>query len=227
MLDNVLELLTRSGRDLLHSLITLVPSAWEGVLDLPDAVRAFFEYHGCLGEPWDGPAGLAFSDGRFAAAALARNGRRPARYIVTRDDLVVVASEAGVVDVPPEQIVEKGRLGPGQILAVDTYKAIVLHDDEIKGTCAMRKPYGAWIERHMIRLTGVHGPAEVGGPAGLRRALVALIEDACAAAERGPRILILTDQGVTADRAPIPMLLAVSAGPHALIRRGRRAPAGW
>ena len=361
MLDNVLELLTRSGRDLLHSLITLVPSAWEGVLDLPDAVRAFFEYHGCLGEPWDGPAGLAFSDGRFAAAALDRNGLRPARYIVTRDGLVVVASEAGVVDVPPEQIIEKGRLGPGQILAVDTYKAIVLHDDEIKGLCAMRKPYGDWIERHMIRLTGVHGPAEIvvpadlvtqqrvfgyaaedldrilramveerkdpvfsmgddtplaalterprtlahyfrqrfaqvtnppidflrerlvmslagylgpqqslleedplharlvhlpspvltaemlaairdrapvpvatlpvlfsvrEGPAGLRRALATLIEDACAAAERGPRILILTDQGVTADRAPIPMLLAVSAVHHALIRRGLRSRTG-
>jgi glutamate synthase (ferredoxin) len=152
MLDNVLELLRRGGRSLLHAMLMLVPGAWEGLPDLPEMVRAFFEYHACLMEPWDGPAALAFSDGRYAAAALDRNGLRPARYVVARDGLVVVASEAGVIDIPPERVVEKGRLGPGQVLAVDTHKGVVLHDDEVKLLCAAQWPYGAWVEREMVRL---------------------------------------------------------------------------
>ncbi len=152
MLDNVLELLRRGGRWLLQAMLMLVPSAWEGIPDLPDAVRAFFEYHGCLVEPWDGPAALAFSDGRFAAATLDRNGLRPARYVITRSGLVLVASEAGVIDLPPEQIVEKGRLGPGRMLAVDIHRGIVLHDDEVKGLCAAQRPYADWVDRNLVRL---------------------------------------------------------------------------
>jgi glutamate synthase (ferredoxin) len=167
MLDNVLELLTRSGRDVLHAMLMLVPGAWEGVPDLPDAVRGFFEYHSCLVEPWDGPAGLAFSDGRFAAATLDRNGLRPARYVITRDGLVVLASEAGVVDIAADRIIEKGRLGPGQMLAVDTDKGIVLHDDAIKGLHAMRKPYADWVEDRMVRLGNFHAAPALAVPADL------------------------------------------------------------
>ncbi|MDR7485326.1 MAG: glutamate synthase large subunit [Armatimonadota bacterium] len=361
MLDNVLELLTRSGRDLLHAMLMLVPSAWEGIPDLPEAVRAFFEFHGCLVEPWDGPAALAFSDGRYAAAALDRNGLRPARYVITRDGLVVVASEAGVLDIPPNRVVEKGRLGPGQVLAVDTFKGIVLHDEEVKGLAAMRRPYADWLERHLIRLgafhpaapvevppdltaqqrvfgfTGedihrvlrpmveegkdpvfsmgddtplaaltdrprtladyfrqrfaqvtnppidplrerlvmslanylgpqrslleedpeharlvhlpspvltaemveairAHSPAPVArlstlfpaadGPGGMRAALEALLDAAARAVRGGAGILMLSDRGASPERAPIPMLLAVSAVHHGLIRAGLRARCG-
>jgi glutamate synthase (ferredoxin) len=169
MLDNVVELLRRGGRSLLHAMLMLTPGAWEGIADLPEAVRAFFEYHGCLMEPWDGPAALAFSDGRYAAAALDRNGLRPARYVVARDGLVVLASEAGVVDIAPEQVVEKGRLGPGQMLAVDTHKGVVLHDDEIKVLCAAQRPYGDWVERHLVRLGQPHVAAPDAPPADLVR----------------------------------------------------------
>ncbi|MDQ7858077.1 MAG: glutamate synthase large subunit [Armatimonadota bacterium] len=169
MLDNVLELLRRGGRSLLHAMLMLVPSAWEGLGDLPELVRAFFEYHACLMEPWDGPAALAFSDGRYAAAALDRNGLRPARYVVTRDGLVVVASEAGVVDVPAERVVEKGRLGPGQVLAVDTHKGVVLHDDEVKMLCAAQRPYGTWVERELIRLGRPAGETPAPPPDLVRR----------------------------------------------------------
>ncbi|MCL6552309.1 MAG: glutamate synthase large subunit [Firmicutes bacterium] len=361
MLDNVLELLVRGGRDVLHAMLMLVPAAWEGVPDLPEAVRGFYEYHSCLVEAWDGPAALAFSDGRYAAAALDRNGLRPARYVVTRDGLVVVASEAGVVEIAPDRVVEKGRLGPGQMLAVDTYKGIVLHDDEIKGLYACRKPYADWVERHLIRLDDVHAtgavhpPADLttrqrlfgytaedvefvlrtmveerkdpvfsmgddtplaalsarsrplahffrqrfaqvtnppidplrerlvmslagylgpqqslleedplharlihlpspvltpavmdairvrspwpvveldalfpvaDGPAGLGPALDALVARACAAVEGGAGLVVLTDRRVTEAQAPIPMLLAVSAVHHGLIRRGLRARTG-
>ncbi len=366
MLDNVLELLRRSGRSLLHALLMLVPAAWEGIVDLPDYVRGFFEYHACLTEPWDGPAALACSDGRFAAAALDRNGLRPARYTITRDGLVLVASEAGVLEVAPEQIIERGRLGPGQALAVDTHKGIVLHDDEVKMLCAAQRPYGDWVVQHLIRLgerrdpalpaaqprlaaadlvtlqrvfgyagedvlrvlrpmvdegkdpvfsmgddtplaalteqpralpeyfrqrfaqvtnppidplrerlvmslagyLGPRGnvleerpeharliylpspvltaammdeiracaPAPVakrstlfdarGGPDEMGRALEALVASACDAARSGVGVIVLSDRGVDADHAPIPMLLATSAVHHGLIRAGLRGLVG-
>ncbi len=152
MLDNVVELLVHSGRDLPHALLMLVPQAWEGVSDIDEAVRAFYEYHACLTEPWDGPAALAFSDGVLVGAALDRNGLRPARYLLTDDGLVVMASEAGVLDIPPERIVEKGRLGPGQMVVVDTVRHVFLRDDEIKATYARRTPYGEWVRQQMVRL---------------------------------------------------------------------------
>ncbi len=152
MLDNVVELLVHCGRDLPHALLMLVPEAWEGVSGIDEAIRAFYEYHGCLTEPWDGPAALAFSDGVLAGAALDRNGLRPARYLLTDDGLVVMASEAGVLDIAPEHIVEKGRLGPGQMVLVDTTHHVFLRDDEIKTTYARRQPYGEWIRRHLARL---------------------------------------------------------------------------
>ncbi len=152
MLDNVVELVVRSGRDLPHALLMLVPQAWEGVSEIEEAVRGFYEYHACLTEPWDGPAALAFSDGVLLGAALDRNGLRPARYLRTDEGLIVMASEAGVLDIPPERIVEKGRLGPGQMVLVDTTRHVFLRDDEIKTTYGHRQPYGEWIRRQMVRL---------------------------------------------------------------------------
>ena len=119
MLDNVLELVVMGGRDIRHAIAMMVPEAWEGVRDIEPDLRKFYEYHACLMEPWDGPAALAFSDGQVVGLALDRNGLRPARYLVTGDGLVVCGSEAGVVPVDEARIVRKGKLGPGQMIAVD------------------------------------------------------------------------------------------------------------
>ena len=151
MLDNALELLVRSGRGLLHAIMMLVPEAWEDHAEMPDEVRAFYDFHAGLAEPWDGPAALALSDGRYAAAVLDRNGLRPARYVVTDDGLVIVASEAGIVDVDPARVVEKGRLGPGKMLAVDTVAGRILTDDTIKGEAAAGRPYGRWLGQERVR----------------------------------------------------------------------------
>lgn len=148
ILDNVFELLVQSGRDPLHTMMMLVPEAYENVAEVDPEVRAFFEYHASLTEPWDGPAALVYSDGRYAAASLDRNGLRPLRYWRLADGLVVLGSETGIVDVDAEEIVEKGRLGPGQIFAVDTERGAVLRDAEIKKRYATRRPYAVWVRRH-------------------------------------------------------------------------------
>ncbi len=145
-IDNAFELLMLSGRDPLHTAMMLVPEAYEGNVELSKEVKRFYEYHACLTEPWDGPAALVFSDGRFAVAALDRNGLRPQRYWLTKDGKVIIGSEAGVVSVPQEDIVERGRLGPGKILAVDTLEKRFMRNDEIKAEYAKRKPYGKWLK---------------------------------------------------------------------------------
>src|SRR5438105_3404782 len=142
-LDNVLELVVHSGRDLLHAMMMLVPEAWENVAEMPEDLRAFYEFHAGLAEPWDGPAALAFSDGRVAAAALDRNGLRPARYTIADDGLVIVASEAGIVPLDPARIVEKGRLGPGRMIAVDTAAGRIRTNETIKRERARTRPYAA------------------------------------------------------------------------------------
>ncbi len=152
MLDNALELVVHSGRDLLPGMMMLVPEAWENLPHMPPEVRAFYEFHAGLAEPWDGPAALAFSDGRIAAAVLDRNGLRPARYAITEDGLVVVASEVGVIDLDPARIVEKGRLGPGRMIAVDTVAGRILSDEVIKQEAAARRPYRSWLESGRSRL---------------------------------------------------------------------------
>lgn len=151
MLDNVLELLRRSGRDLAHALRMLVPEAWEGAWDLDAAARGFYRYHACLAEPWDGPAALAFFDGRIVGMALDRNGLRPARYTVTRDGLVVAASEAGALPVASGRVSERGRLGPGHMLVVDLEQGRLLHHPEVRQQLASRRPYARWTER-MVRV---------------------------------------------------------------------------
>jgi len=161
-LDNALELLVRSGRDPVHALMMLLPEAWERIPDMHPALRSFYEYHAGLMEPWDGPAALAFSDGVVAGSALDRNGLRPCRYKVTRDNVVVAASEVGVVDLAPADVVESGRLGPGELLVVDTLRNVILRSADAKLEVAQRCPYRRWSTRMIRQL-----PAEVSalGPA--------------------------------------------------------------
>ena len=149
-LDNAFELLVLSGRDPLHALLMLVPEAFEEVSDTEPEVRAFFDYHATLMEPWDGPAALALTDGRYAVAGLDRNGLRPQRYWLLDDGTVVVGSEAGVVRNLPGRVTEKGRLGPGTLLAVDTHEGRLLRDHEIKRHYATRRPYRQWVERYLL-----------------------------------------------------------------------------
>ncbi len=151
-MDNALEALDRSGRDVLHAMMMLAPEAWENMADMDPQLRAFYEYHACLTEPWDGPAALAFSDGYTVAATLDRNGLRPARYTLTKDGLIVMASEAGVVELDEERIAEKGRLGPGEMIAVDTVTKRLLRNEDIKSAVAARRPYGDWLQRNVVRL---------------------------------------------------------------------------
>jgi len=155
-LDNAFELLVRSGRDPVHALMMLIPEAWERVPDMHPALRSFYEYHAGLMEPWDGPAALAFSDGVVAGSALDRNGLRPCRYKVTRDNVVVAGSEVGIVDLDPAAVVESGRLGPGELLIVDTLRNVVLRSADAKLEVAQRSPYRRWTAR-TIR----HLPTEV------------------------------------------------------------------
>src|SRR5438105_4102941 len=150
-LDNALELLVRSGRDPVHALMMLVPEAHEGAVEMPPALRGFYEFHECVVEPWDGPAALAFSDGVMVGSALDRNGLRPCRYKVTRDGLVVAGSEVGLVDLDPASVVESGRLGPGELLVVDTRRKAILHNAEAKREVARRRPYARWAAKS-IRL---------------------------------------------------------------------------
>ena len=149
-LDATLELMVRSGRPITDSLLTLVPEAFRDQPELEDrpAIRAFYEYNACLQEPWDGPALLVFSDGRMVGATLDRNGLRPARYCHTRDGYVVMGSETGVVNLDESLIIEKGRLGPGQMLAVDLAQGRLLRNWEVKEEIAARHPYGTWLQEH-------------------------------------------------------------------------------
>ncbi|MEM1179718.1 MAG: glutamate synthase large subunit [Acidobacteriota bacterium] len=151
MLDKVLELLIRSGRGPEHALSMLLPPARRGLLDDEDAVRAFFEYHNLMIEPWDGPAAVVACDGQVAVAAMDRNGLRPLRTWETEDGLLIVSSEAGVVSLPPEHVTRKGRLGPGEMLAVDLATGLIRNDSEIKADLAAQKPYRRWLDDYLQR----------------------------------------------------------------------------
>ena len=160
-LDNAVEFLFQSGRSLPHVMAMLIPEAWAGNPDMDEDKRAFYEYHASLMEPWDGPAAIAFTDGRVVGATLDRNGLRPGRYIVTKDDLVVLASEAGVLDVPAEDIRKKGRLQPGRMFLVDTVEKRIISDAEIKKTLAARQPYGDWLKEQQVVLDTLPEPSRV------------------------------------------------------------------
>ncbi|NDA26162.1 MAG: glutamate synthase large subunit [Verrucomicrobia bacterium] len=152
-LDNAFELLSITGRGPLEAMLMLVPSAFRSEDNLSEDVRGFYEYHECLNEPWDGPAALAFSDGRIVAASLDRNGLRPARYKITKDGLIVMGSEVGIGDLPDKNIAEKGRLSPGEMIAVDTVNKKLLRNDDIKKFAASAKPYGEWVKAGLRSLT--------------------------------------------------------------------------
>ena len=150
MLDNVLELLQHTGRSLPHALAMMVPQAWEGDRAMSPELRSFYEFHASLMEPWDGPALVAFSDGEQVGACLDRNGLRPARLTVTTDDLVIVASEAGAVDIPPARIRTLGRLPPGGMVVVDTKRKRLLGDRELKADLAAARPYREWLASNLV-----------------------------------------------------------------------------
>jgi glutamate synthase (ferredoxin) len=150
-LDNVLESIALSGRSLLHSMTMLVPEAYQNMTHMDPRLKGFYEYHSCLSEPWDGPAALAFSDGRIVGATLDRNGLRPARYKITKDGVIAMASEVGVLEIGDAQVAEKGRLGPGKMIAVDTARGLILRDDDIKKELCSLKPYSQWVKNQMIR----------------------------------------------------------------------------
>jgi glutamate synthase domain-containing protein 2/glutamate synthase domain-containing protein 1/glutamate synthase domain-containing protein 3 len=166
-LDEAFELLVTSGRDLLHAIRILVPEAWENEPDIDPELRAFYEYHACLTEPWDGPAAIAFTDGVMAAAAMDRNGLRPARYQVMKDGLVVMGSEVGMLDLHLSDVVESGRIGPGEMIAVDTATGQLLHNDTIKERLATRRPYGQWVEGNLRHLGRVDVDGAIDPPTNL------------------------------------------------------------
>ena len=150
--DNVLEFLLMTGRKLQEAVLMMIPEAWQQHTGMDPAKRAFYEYHSCLMEPWDGPASIAFTDGTYIGAVLDRNGLRPSRYYITDDDRCIMASEVGVVRVDPAAVVEKGRLRPGRIFLIDFEQGRMIPDDEIKSEWAAARPYGAWLEKQRIEL---------------------------------------------------------------------------
>ncbi|HUP05084.1 MAG TPA: glutamate synthase large subunit [Bryobacteraceae bacterium] len=156
--DNALELLVMAGRALPHAMAMLIPEAWSKNEHMNPKKRAFYEYHASLMEPWDGPAAIAFTDGRSIGATLDRNGLRPARYVVTKDGLAVMASEAGVLPVAPEDVVQKGRLQPGKMLLVDTEQGRIVSDQELKRALYNRNPYEQWIKENQITLDQLPEP---------------------------------------------------------------------
>ena len=161
--DNVLEILVLSGRSLPHAVMMMIPEAWSGHQEMDPVKRAFYEYHSCFMEPWDGPAAIAFSDGRYMGAVLDRNGLRPSRYIVTTDDVVIMASEAGVLPIPPEKILKKGRLQPGKMFLIDTQEGRIIDDKEIKEHYATKQPYGQWLKDNIVDLRALPKPKKVQG----------------------------------------------------------------
>ncbi len=162
-LDNAVELLTMAGRSLPHVMAMLIPEAWDKDVTMSAEKRAFYEYHASLTEPWDGPAAVAFTDGRVIGATLDRNGLRPARYLMTHDGLLVMASEAGVLQFKPEEIACKGRLQPGKMLLVDLEQGRLVPDEELKANLAGLQPYGEWLRTNQITLESLPEPSRVQG----------------------------------------------------------------
>ncbi len=161
ILDNVLELLYLSGRSLAHALMMMVPEPWQHHESMAPEKRAFYEFHACLMEPWDGPASIAFTDGIRVGATLDRNGLRPARYYVTTDGRVIMASEAGVLDIPADQIVAKGRLQPGRMFLVDTAEQRIVSDEDLKRRITTEHPYTDWVRDWLVKLTELPPPPRI------------------------------------------------------------------
>jgi glutamate synthase (NADPH/NADH) large chain len=157
-LDNMIELLTMTGRSLPHVMMMLIPEAWDGNESMDPAKKAFYEYHASIMEPWDGPASISFTDGTMIGATLDRNGLRPSRYCVTSDDRVIMASETGALPVDPTLVIEKGRLQPGKMFVVDMEEGRIISDDELKSKICNQKPYAEWLNKYKIRLNELPEP---------------------------------------------------------------------
>ena len=164
MFDNTLELLVLAGRSLPHAMMMMIPEPWSNHQTMDDTKRAFYQYHSCLMEPWDGPASICFTDGKQIGALLDRNGLRPSRYYVTKDDVVIMASEAGVLEVPPEDVVQKGRLQPGRMILGDTEQGRIIDDSEIKKAIATERPYREWLNDHQLNISDLPQAPEVPQP---------------------------------------------------------------
>ena len=162
-LDNAVELLTLAGRELPHVMAMLIPEAWDADTTMPDDKRAFYEYHASLMEPWDGPAAVAFTDGKWLGATLDRNGLRPARYLVTTSNELILASETGVLPIKPEEVQYKGRLQPGRMLLVNLEEHRIVPDEEIKHMLASQQPYGEWLKENQLTLEQLPQPPRVYG----------------------------------------------------------------
>ncbi len=157
-LDNMIELLTLTGRSLPHVMMMLIPEAWDGNEQMDPVKKAFYEYHASIMEPWDGPASISFTDGKIIGATLDRNGLRPSRYCVTSDDRVIMASETGVLPIDPKLVLEKGRLQPGKMFVVDMEQGRIISDDELKNKICSQKPYDDWLNQYKIRLEELNEP---------------------------------------------------------------------
>jgi len=157
-LDNIIELLTLTGRSLPHVMMMLIPEAWDGHDEMDPVKKAFYEFHSSFMEPWDGPASISFTDGKIIGATLDRNGLRPSRYCVTKDDRVIMASETGALPVDPALILEKGRLQPGKMFVVDMEKGKIISDEDLKNEICSRKPYAEWLNKYKIRLEELPEP---------------------------------------------------------------------
>jgi len=157
-LDNMIELLTLTGRSLPHVMMMLIPEAWDNNDDMDPVKKAFYEFHASIMEPWDGPASISFTDGKIIGATLDRNGLRPSRYCVTKDDRVIMASETGVLPVEPDMILENGRLQPGKMFVVDLEQGRIISDEELKQDICSRKPYEEWLNKYKIRLNELPEP---------------------------------------------------------------------
>jgi glutamate synthase (NADPH/NADH) len=212
--DNVLELLVVNGvLTLPEAIMMMIPEAWQGNDLMDPEKKAFYNWAACLQEPWDGPALFAFSDGRYCGANLDRNGLRPCRYVVTNEDIIICASEVGVVYVPPEKVVSKGRLKPGRMLLVDTHEGRLVDDKELKRTTARKQNFASWVEGHMLHL-----------PAIVRRvkrtiSVDTVIDDAPLSTD--PFLLAF---GYTVEQLNLLMLPMVSEGKEALGSMGNDAP---
>ncbi|HEX3730385.1 MAG TPA: glutamate synthase central domain-containing protein, partial [Opitutaceae bacterium] len=161
MFDNTLELLVLAGRPLAHAVMMMIPEPWSNHATMDEQRKAFYQYHSCLMEPWDGPASIAFTDGKQIGAILDRNGLRPSRYYVTKDGLVIMASEAGVLQIDPANVLSKGRLQPGRMFLVDTEQGRIIEDEEIKRKIAGDHPYGRWLKEHQVHLDDLPAAPEV------------------------------------------------------------------
>jgi glutamate synthase (NADPH/NADH) large chain len=163
ILDNVAELLYQCGRSLPHVIMMLIPESWEKHPNMSDQKKAFYEYHSCLMEPWDGPASIPFTDGKLIGAVLDRNGLRPSRYTVTKDNWIIMGSETGVIEIEPQNVLKKGRLEPGRMFLIDIEQGRIIEDEEIKDEITSRKPYRQWLNEKLVKFTDLPTPKNVPG----------------------------------------------------------------